>query len=207
MKDMKNFLAFVVLLIGTFWFPATVKYEKIVYTEDMEAYNYEKQEFEQDEDSKEKSRVDSLIDVWASKNDTTIRTIQKITKEPIYDWYGYYKKTGNYICEKDYHELGKIKSKCVPEKVFVPTDSYVSGYKRDTTWTAGYKNRDEWKNKAYSWASETSKLCRSKFREYDGHEERYLSNNWAILIIGIITSLVCPFLLASLIVRWHSTKP
>lgn len=206
---MKNFLAFVVLLIGTFWFPAAVKYEKVVYTEDMEAYTHEKQEFEEDEALKDKARTDSLVTVWISNNDTTLRAIQKITKEPVFDWYGYNRKTGNYICNRDY-EPGNIadrKYKCVPETEFVPTSQYISGYKRDTTWTEGYKNRNEWQKKAYVWASETSKRYTAKFKDYDGHDEYFLSNNWVILVIGIITSLVCPFLLASLIVRWHSSKP
>ena len=96
--------------------------------------------------------------------------LKKIKKTPEYGELGYYQKTGRMECEENYR--GKLI--CEPEKQWITTDYYISGYKKDTIWTEGYKTRDEWLKKADDFAKSEAIKIYPDFHEYNGHEFHYL---------------------------------
>lgn len=151
-------------------FPVSLKYQDYVYNKDYSEYEQNKTKYDMIINQKRIDIKDSLINIWATNNDTSLRKIEKINKIPEYDSYGYYQNTGRLICENGYND----KLICEPEQKWVTIKRYISGYKQDTIWDSGYKNREEWLIKANEFANNEAKNIYPDFHSYDGHELNFL---------------------------------
>jgi hypothetical protein len=164
--------------------PGLFKYQDYVYDKDKTEYDLAKAEYDSVTIINRNNVLDSLTNAWISTNDTVLRKIKKIKKTPEYGELGYYQKTGRMECEENYR--GKLI--CEPEKQWVTTDYYISGYKKDTIWTEGYKTRDEWTKKASAFAKTEAIKIYPDFHEYNGHEFHYMikSNSGLDNFLGFI---------------------
>lgn len=102
-------------------------------------------------------------------------------------------------CEENYR--GKLI--CEPEKQWITTDYYISGYKKDTIWTEGYKTRDEWLKKADDFAKSEAIKIYPDFHEYNGHEFHYLikaETYGCLLLLYLVLSVI----LYGLVIRFSS---
>lgn len=150
--------------------PSSKWYQDYIYDKDKTEYDLAKAEYDSVTVINRNNVLDSLTNAWISANDTALRRIKKIKKTPEYGELGYYQKTGRMECEENYR--GKLI--CEPEKQWITTDYYISGYKKDTIWTEGYKTRDEWLKKADDFAKSEAIKIYPDFHEYNGHEFHYL---------------------------------
>lgn len=150
--------------------PSSKWYQDYIYDKDKTEYDLAKAEYDSVTVINRNNVLDSLTNAWISANDTALRRIKKIKKTPEYGELGYYQKTGRMECEENYR--GKLI--CEPEKQWITTDYYISGYKKDTIWTEGYKIRDEWLKKADDFAKSEAIKIYPDFHEYNGHEFHYL---------------------------------
>ena len=150
--------------------PSSKWYQDYIYDKDKTEYDLAKAEYDSVTVINRNNVLDSLTNAWISANDTALRRIKKIKKTPEYGELGYYQKTGRMECEENYRD----KLICEPEKQWITTDYYISGYKKDTIWTEGYKTRDEWLKKADDFAKSEAIKIYPDFHEYNGHEFHYL---------------------------------
>lgn len=191
MKIFTSFLAVILLAVGAGWYPFVCYYQDVVYEADRTKYDTEKAQWDSIQTAKAIAIEDSVFNYWISHNDTTLKTIKKISKHPTYSETGYYKKTGKWQCEPETHYSKKLV--CEPMKEWVTTDYYVSGYYLDTTWTTGYNNRAEWLNKAHSIAHNEAMRQKVEFHPYDGHEYHFIATSGSgmgkhddVFFIGVI---------------------
>lgn len=150
--------------------PSSKWWQDYIYDKDKTEYDLAKAEYDSVTVINRNNVLDSLTNAWISANDTALRRIKKIKKTPEYGELGYYQKTGRMECEENYR--GKLI--CEPEKQWITTDYYISGYKKDTIWTEGYKTRDEWLKKADDFAKSEAIKIYPDFHEYNEHEFHYL---------------------------------
>jgi len=176
--------------------PGMYYYQDYVYDKDKTEYDLAKTEHDSITIINRNNIIDSLTNAWISVNDTTLRKIKKIKKTPEYGELGYYQRTGRMECEENYR--GKLI--CEPEKQWITTDYYISGYKKDTIWTEGYKTRDEWLKKANDFAKSEAIKIYPDFHEYNGHEFHYLiKSNVTSTGLGMLIT----FILIILIAIWY----
>ena len=179
--------------------PSSKWYQDYIYDKDKTEYDLAKAEYDSVTVINRNNVLDSLTNAWISANDTVLRRIKKIKKTPEYGELGYYQKTGRMECEENYR--GKLI--CEPEKQWITTDYYISGYKKDTIWTEGYKTRDEWLKKADDFAKSEAIKIYPDFHEYNGHEFHYLikSDTYSFLFL---LYLVLSAILYGLVIRFSS---
>lgn len=196
----KIIIIFIILIsIALQLIPGSKWYQDYVYDKDKTEYDLAKAEYDSVTAINRNNVLDSLTNAWISANDTTLRKIKKIKKTPEYGELGYYQKTGRMECEENYR--GKLI--CEPEKQWVTTDYYISGYKKDTIWTEGYKTRDDWLKKANDFAkSEVIKIY-PDFHEYNGHEFHYLIKNGTYSFVFLLY-LVLSAILYGLVIKFYS---
>lgn len=194
--------------------PCLSMYQDDVYNADRSKYDAEKSQWDSIQTINFKKAEDSVFNYWIAHNDTSLKTIKKISKQLTYGETGYYKKTGKWECEPPSTYSNKLV--CEPMKEWVTTDYYVDGYYYDTTWTDGYNNRNEWLKKAHNIAHGEAIKHKVEFRPYDGHESHYIFhyNSTAhgllvmLLMIGIIASFfTLAYLLMTLIFIIRGIKP
>lgn len=196
MKKLKKTLIWLfIITVGAGWFPFVLYYQDAVYESDRAIYETEKNQWDSIQTYKTKLIEDSVFTYWISHNDTTIKTIKKITKTPTYGYVGYYRKNGKWSCEPETYHSSKLI--CEPMKEWVVTDSYVNGYQLDTTWTPGYKDRNEWLNKAHNIAHNEAMRQNQEFRPYDGHEYHWIASWYKsgkhelVYVLGVICTPLC----------------
>ena len=191
------------IVLGVFIF--LYSYQDKVYWSDRDNYNAEKSQWDSIQTIYVKKAEDSVFNYWIAHNDTSIRKIKKITKKLTYASSGYYKKTDKLECERPSRHSDKYVCEPIEERVI--TGYYVSGHYYDTTWTNGYKNRDEWIKKARNIAHTEALKHKVEFRPYDGHKYQYIikSGSWLMIFIlvyslpGVVIGLVS---LLSVFLRW-----
>ena len=181
------FIIVSIIFIALQIIPGLGVYQDHVYKNDRAAYELAKTEYDSITSINRNNAMDSLISIWISSNDTALRKVKKITKTPEYDEYGYYQKTGRWECEEG--TRGKLI--CEPEKRWITTDYYISGYKNDTVWTAGYKSREEWIEKARIFAKNEGQKIYPEFHAYNGHELHYLikCGSWLVVLYFVGAAL------------------
>ena len=185
-------LIVIILAIGIGWYPYILSYQDKVYNTDRAKYDAEKSQWDSIQAINFKQTEDSVFNYWIAHNDTSLKTIKKISKQLTYGETGYYKKTGKWECEPPSRYSNKLV--CEPMKEWVTTDYYVDGYYYDTTWTEGYNNRNEWLKKARNIAYEEAIKHKVDFRPYDGHESHYIIKSESNLAgFGIICLMVFVF--------------
>lgn len=179
--------------------PSSKWYQDYIYDKDKTEYDLAKAKYDSVTIINRNNILDSLTNAWISANDTALRRIKKIKKTPEYGELGYYQKTGRMECEENYR--GKLI--CEPEKQWITTDYYISGYKKDTIWTEGYKTRDEWLKKADDFAKSEAIKIYPDFHEYNGHEFHYLIKDetyGCLLLLYLVLSAI----LYGLVIRLSS---
>lgn len=183
-------LIVIILAIGIGWYPYILSYQDKVYKTDRAKYDAEKSQWDSIQTINFKKAEDSVFNYWIAHNDTSLKTIKKISKHLTYGTTGYYKNTGKWECELP--STYSTKLVCEPMKEWVTTDYYVDGYYYDTTWTDGYNNRNEWLNKARNIAHVEAIKHKVEFRPYDGHEYHYIIKvDSSLARFGERCSLIC----------------
>lgn len=184
--------------------PCLGLYQNYAYNKDKTEYDLAKAKYDSATVINRINVLDSLTNVWISANDTALRKIKKIKKTPEYGELGYYQKTGRLECEENYH--GKLI--CEPEKQWITTDYYIRGYKKDTTWTEGYKTRDEWTKKASAFAKTEAIKIYQDFHEYNGYEYHHLTKKYTWMVdLYVFGAPICfLMLLFGPAVKWADSK-
>ena len=185
-------LIVIILAIGIGCYPYILSYQDKVYKTDRAKYEAEKAQWDSIQTINFKKAEDSVFNYWIAHNDTSLKTIKKISKKLTYGTNGYYKNTGKRECEPT--STYSTKLVCEPIKEWVITDYYVDGHYYDTTWTDGYNNRNEWLNKARNIAHGEAIKHKVEFRPYDGHEYHYIIKDDSNLsTFGRLCTILCVF--------------
>ncbi len=159
-------IGLLIYALGGSSYPLVSNYQDKVYEHDRAIYD----SLVAKQDSIFKVNKERFFNEWKFSNDTTLRKVKHIKKRPTYGELGYYKKTGKLRCSKERYSGDFI---CEPMKEWVTTDYYIDGYRSDTTWTEGYKSREEWIKVGERVATNLANKER-KYTKYTGHEFHYL---------------------------------
>lgn len=176
-------IGLLIYALGGSSYPLIEYYQDKVYEHDRAIYD----SLVAKEDSIFEVNKERFFNEWKSSNDTTLRKVKNIKKKPTYGELGYYKKTDKLRCSKERFSEDFI---CEPMKEWVTTDYYIDGYRSDTIWTDGYKNREEWMKKAEKDAIDSA-IKERKDIEYTGHEFHYLikaESGWFLIYVLFIGS-------------------
>lgn len=120
-------------------------------------------------------------------------------------------KTGRLLC----HESINNPLVCVPERKTIWIPNTITLKTRDTIWTAGYSNRNEWIYVANQYADSVAQASRREFRSYTGHQYHYLfaTNSFPYLLsvfnLVVVVVLMVVFMILgcfSLAERIRETK-
>ena len=130
----------------------------------------------------------ALYNEWITNNDTTIRAVKQIQKNPKYDEYGHYEKTGRLKCKSSYND----ELICEPEKRWVTTYYALVGYTKDTIWTNDNKTREDWLNRLNRYIKwEMRDVKPKEFYEYDSQEYNgYRHLDAGLYVIGITVIII-----------------
>lgn len=195
MKEILKRLGVLIIVIAMAgWYPFCLYYQDAVYDAEWSVYEAEKYQFDSLQTFKLSQLEDSLFSVWKMTNDTTVRSIKKIStktiRTPDYCETGYERKTGKWICHNQHN--GDLL--CEPQTEWITTDYYRCGYntevKTDTIWTPGYQSREDWINEAHRYAHENAVKVKTEFKPYTGHEFHYLikMSNEKLNLVGFVCS-------------------
>lgn len=184
----------IIIIVAICWYPYLAWYLGNKYRTDLNRYVTEKEAYYDIEFARLAKIEDSLVAVWATVNDTSLRQVEKVKRVydscPKHAW----RKTDKMRCKKEKYSESML---CEPVKEWVVV-GYESYSYLDTTWTKGYKDREEWLKVARSSAHEEAKKQMVMFREYDGTPYNHIMRR----CIGTVTlAWVASIILAIILVK------